>query len=219
MRNMGIDIARSWRGGRLRALLLAGCLVAVAAPGRAGMVALVFDGLIDGEGAGSYFNGGYGTNGSGPGPLLGIEVLGGTVSVAPGAVATELTGTLILLNFLRGFDTGLSIAYRNTAGSSEIRVFGAADGHGPVLASLLLAPTAPDGTAQMAGLEFSGTAYSVAFVSRSTGPLYVSSPVFLPADTGTASPEPATVALALPALLLFMTFAHCGEGAAGGQMA
>src|SRR5690348_17284880 len=94
---------------------------------------LTFEGLKDNEPINNYYNGGFGNNGSGPGPNYGItfgpdalaiisELSGGTAHASgnPSGVTTAyfLSGPGVIMNVAAGFTTGFSVYYAaaNTPG-------------------------------------------------------------------------------------------------------
>jgi hypothetical protein len=151
---------------------------------KAGTIVLTFEGLKDGEPIGSFYNGGLGGFGSGPGPadgiIFGADALaliaqgaggGGNFSNNPSGVtiAFFLGGAGDVMNVPGGFDTGFSFFYANTSFAGTVTVYDGLNGTGSVLASLDLpalggcssSPNFCDWAP--IGVTFSGTAESVNF--------------------------------------------------------
>lgn len=154
---------------------------------------LTFEGLKNNEPIYNFYNGGYGGNGSGPGPNYGItfesqslaiisdlssivtpagpEMGTGDFSNAPSGVTTAyfLGGTGVVMNVAAGFTTGFSVYYAaaNTAGS--ITVYDGLDATGNVLATIPLPVNGSNcGPATYScwnpvGVAFNGVAKSVDF--------------------------------------------------------
>jgi hypothetical protein len=141
---------------------------------------LTFEGLGDNEAIGSYYAGGLGGNGSGPGPNYGItfgsdslalvsDLAGGTgnFSNAPSGntVAFFQTGLGDVMDVAGGFNTGFSFYYADQLGfTGSVDVFSGLDGSGSELASLSLSSTPNPYTDFIpVGVAFLGTAESVVF--------------------------------------------------------
>ncbi len=166
-----------------------------------------------------YYNGGFGGNGSGPGPNYGVTFAsnalacsgqpGGTCNTAmipggPGAqVAFFLSGTADTMDVLGGFTTGFSFYYSAANSGGTVNVWSGLDGTGTLLATLTL-PVTGNGAGVPGcegtnfcpyspfGVTFSGTAYSVDFagVANQIG--------FADITIGSATPgvpEPASLAV------------------------
>ncbi len=153
----------------------------------AGTMVLDFEGVGNLESVGSFYNGGTGGSGSGPGPNFGVtfssNALGLIDSDAGGSgnfggepsestIVFFLTGSSITLNVADGFNKGLSFFYSSIHYPGSVDVFEGLDGTGTNLASLLLPVTpsngAPDPTGYFSpflpiGVEHSGVARSVVF--------------------------------------------------------
>jgi hypothetical protein len=174
------------RAARLLLLVIASGEHASADP-----VVLTFEeGLLNIEAVGSFYDGGLGALGSGPGPDLGIVFENVAVLVdtdAPtgeGDFANEPTPDSVgavffmqeytLMNVLDGFTTGFSFYY-STYAPATLDVYDGPDATGNLLGSIDLLPQCcpvhgckasgdPRGTFRcwdQAGIAFDGTAYSV----------------------------------------------------------
>jgi len=157
---------------------------------QAGTIVLTFEGLQNSEQVLNYYNGGFGGNGSGPGPNFGItfgtdslatvsQAAGGSGNFDGATMPTALfflSGPGDIMNVSAGFTTGFSFFYSSPFYTGSATVYSGLNGTGTVLATLTL-PTTPDGTIYgppcsgnydycpwlPAGVSFSGTAYSVDF--------------------------------------------------------
>ena len=159
---------------------------------QASTIALTFEGLRNGEEVLNYYNGGFGSDGSGPGPNYGItfnsdaqaftqdEVGGsGNESGLPSPVTSLifLNGSAATMNVPAGFTTGFSFYYSAIADPGTINVWSGLNDTGTLLATLTL-PVTPSEVGSnpqctMAdepfcpffpfGVSFSGTAMSVDF--------------------------------------------------------
>ena len=161
-------------GFALVALLLMG------GPTKANVITLTFEGLGDNEPIDNYYNGGFGGNGSGPGPNYGItfgsDSLALIASYAGGSgnftnppsgvtVAYFLNGPGDVMDVAAGFTTGFSFYYADQVGfTGSVSVYSGLDGGGSLLASLSL-PSTPDpyNVFVPIGVTFAGTAESVIF--------------------------------------------------------
>ena len=145
---------------------------------------LTFEGLKDNEPINSYYNGGFGNNGSGPGPNYGItfgpdalaiisELSGGTAHASgnPSGVTTAyfLSGPGVIMDVAAGFTTGFSFYYAaaNTPGS--VTVYDGLNGTGKILATVALpvngSSCGPETYScwSQTGVTFAGVAKSVNF--------------------------------------------------------
>jgi len=183
-------------GNVLTLLLVAGIamsLAAVCAAQCAQVPILTFEGLRDNEPILNFYNGGFGANGSGPGPNYGIMFEGQSLAIisdlstivtpagpatgtghfsnAPSGVTTAyfLSGSGVVMNVPAGFTTGFSVYYAaaNTAGS--ISVYDGLDATGNVLATLQLPINGSNCGPEIyscwnpVGVSFNGVAKSVNF--------------------------------------------------------
>lgn len=143
---------------------------------------LTFEGLQHREFVESYYDGGTGSLGSGPGPDFGIvfsdNALVGS-ETAPEANWTNtpsfpnillfLSGSGAILNSPAGFSTGFSFWYASSVFAGSVNVYDGLNGTGLLLATLDLAALGacapPDPYCNWApiGVDFTGTARSVDF--------------------------------------------------------
>jgi PEP-CTERM motif len=169
--------------GLVTVMLLVGAICA-----QAGTVTLTFEGLQNNEQVLSYYNGGLGGNGSGPGPNYGITfgpdsltiISGlnggsGNFSGAPTMPTTLyfLSGPGDVMDVPAGFTTGFSFYYSAVVYPGSVSVFDGLDGTGSLLASIILPVTPSGGSPECTygaycpwfpiGVTFSGTAQSVVF--------------------------------------------------------
>jgi PEP-CTERM motif len=152
----------------------------------AAVIVLDFEGLQDLEAVQEFYNGGTGSNGSGPGANFGASFspdalaiidadAGGTGNFggepSPSTILFFLSNTAVL-NFAAGFDTGFSFFYSAINNPGGIDVYDGVDKTGSLLAHLDLPTTpfngAPDPTGQFSpffpvGVAFAGTAKSIDF--------------------------------------------------------
>jgi hypothetical protein len=145
---------------------------------------LTFAGLQNLEPIDSYYDGGLGGMGSGPGPNYGITFTSDSLAViqdgaggtgnfesAPGGttVAFFLTGAGDTMDKASGFNTGFSFYY-SAVFAGSVNVYSGLDGTGSLLATLSLATTGNNGPAGNfynmwvpVGVTFAGTAESAVF--------------------------------------------------------
>jgi len=136
------------------------------------------------EGPLNYYDGGFGSNGSGPGPNYGITFSSNSSTCQPypaGGCNTQglpsgnalfyYTGPSSTMDVTGGFTTGFSFYYTSpfTTGTS-VSVYSGLDGTGTLLATLSLPQTPSDASCvqpycpyEPIGVAFAGTAYSVDF--------------------------------------------------------
>lgn len=172
-----------------RAGFLLACFTAVGVTAYAGAVTMTFEGLQDQEAINNYYNGGFGGNGSGPGPNYGVQFSGDSLALIEAAKGGTgnffnppsgdtgmffLSGSGDVMNVAAGFTTGFSFYYSSPFYAGTVDVYSGLNGTGTLLASLNLATT-PDGAGIQgcdgyhycpfvaAGATFAGTAESVNF--------------------------------------------------------
>ena len=211
----------------LFSVLAIAAVTATVAPGASAAIVLNFAGLNGQaqEGPASYYNGGSGSLGSGPGPNYGIVfgsdaivcngAPGGSCNTAmiPGGTGANalifLSGGGDMMDVAGGFTTGFSFYYSTPFYPGFVNVYSGLDGSGTLLATLSLPNTATGyntsgcyGEAycpySAAGVTFSGTAESVNFSGTANQIAFAD--VTLGSSTaggggGTSVPEPATWAL------------------------
>ena len=115
----------------------------------AGPVVLNMSGLGDEEAILNYFNGGYGGNGSGPGPADGIVFSSNSLAIisesqggsgnfdnnpSGGPIAFFLSGSADTMDVAAGFNTGFSFYY-STIETGSVTVWSGLDGTGTLLAT------------------------------------------------------------------------------------
>ena len=158
-------------------------LMLMAGPAKAAPVVLTFEGLGDLEPVNNYYDGGYGGNGSGPGPNYGItfgsdslalidQTSGGSGNTgndpSPHTVLVFLSGPGDVMDVAAGFNTGFSFYYAVPFYTGSVTVWSGMDGTGTLLGSINL-PLTPDGSPynysvwEPAGVAFAGTAMSAIF--------------------------------------------------------
>ena len=193
--------------------------VLAAASAKAGTVVLTFEGLQNNEPVGSYYNGGLGGFGSGPGPNYGITfgpdslalISGccggsGSFSGAPSmpTIVYFLSGPGDVMDVPAGFTTGFSFYYSAIVYPGSVSVYSGLDGTGSLLATLDL-PVTPSGGAPQCtygaycpwfpvGVSFSGTAESAIF-SGSANYIGFDNITLGASTAGGATPKPATLTL------------------------
>jgi len=198
-------------------LLLVSLLVLSVVSATAGTTVLTFEGLQDEEAILNYYNGGFGGNGSGPGPNYGITFGANSLAIISGAnggsgnfsgapsmptIAFFLSGPGDVMDVPAGFDTGFSFYYSAVVYPGEVDVWSGLDGTGTELASIYL-PVTPSGGAGCTygsycpwfpiGVSFAGTAESAVFTGTAD---YIGfDNITLGASTPVGAPEPTTLAL------------------------
>ncbi|MGD0047994.1 MAG: PEP-CTERM sorting domain-containing protein [Bryobacteraceae bacterium] len=204
----------------------------LAATASADVIVLSFDGLQDDEAVLDYYNGGYGSKGSGPGPGDGITFTsngtayisinnGGTGQFAGTPVGdtafTFLTGDTATMNVPAGFTTGFSFYYSEVFNSETIYIWSGLNATGTLLATVPLPITPSEQGSNPAcsnaddtfcpffalGVTFVGTAESVDF-SGAEGQVAFDD-ITLGSDTP-GVPEPAafiSLGFGLASLLVF----------------
>ena len=170
----------------------------------------------------NYYNGGLGSDGSGPGPNYGItfpsnvisansNATGGCCNIneIPGGTGANaiyfLTGTADTMNVAGGSTTGFSFDYTAVNEGGSVTVWNGLDGTGTLLATLTLPTTPNDGNSgcgtdnfcpfEPFGVSFSGTAMSVNFGGTENQVAFADVTLGSSNPGGTATPEPASLAL------------------------
>jgi hypothetical protein len=160
--------------------LTMGTAMGLATAAHATSETMTFEGLQDQELVQNYYDGGFGSKGSGPGPNFGVTFThdslalistaaggSGNFTNAPSGhtVAFFLSGPGDTMNVAGGFTTGFSFFYADQAGfTGSVTVFSGLDGMGTELASLSLPSTPnPYNVWVPIGVSFSGTAESAVF--------------------------------------------------------
>jgi len=193
----------------LIAVFIVGLSVSMA---HAGVVTLDFQGLGNLEPVENYYNGGFGGNGSGPGPNYGIvfgsdslaiinAANGGTGNTGnePGGGTTclfFLSGPGDVMDVAAGFTTGFSFYYSAPYYTGSVTVWSGLDGTGTLLASLSLSTT-PAGSPTYSvwepiGVSFAGTAESAIFSGTAN---YIAFDYVTLGASSPSVPEPATLLL------------------------
>jgi hypothetical protein len=213
---------------RLTPIIIAAASLAVLTTtvARANTIDVNFDTLQNDELVNNYYNGGYGSLGSGPGPNYGITFANafvlneysnneGLLVSGPNSI-TFLSGSGSIMDVAAGFTTGFSFNYSSPFDVGTVTVWSGLDATGTLLASLTL-PSTPNGSGTTGcnghnycpdlpfGVTFAGTAESVDF--SGTANYIVYDDITLGSSTPGAPPsvpEPTTLAL------LGMTFAGLG---------
>jgi hypothetical protein len=148
-------------------------------------ITMTFEGLQNLEEVLNYYNGGLGSQGSGPGPNYGVvfgsdalalidSASGGTGNTANDpsgdTVAIFLSGGAVVMNVAAGFTTGFSFYYSAPGYTGSVTVYDGLNGSGNVLATLPLPLTGGYCNSSKTyscwnpiGVTFSGTAKSVSF--------------------------------------------------------
>jgi hypothetical protein len=200
---------------------------AIAVSAHANPITLNFDGLSDGEYVGSYYAGGSGSLGSGPGPNYGITFssdafvgsqsgsLSGVVALAPSppnVLGFDGTGTATMDT--GGFTTGLSFYYSSLTVPAIINIWSGLDDTGVLLASLSLPFTNANGDPvcngapfcpfSVIGISFNGTAMSVDLASGAAG--------FIAFDNLTIGSLTPTAATPLPSTWMMLLSGLVGLG-------
>jgi hypothetical protein len=138
---------------------------------------LTFDGLQQDEEILNYYNGGFGSDGSGPGPNYGVTFSGTALALNSGNYADNPSPPGILywltanpyMDVAAGFTTGFSFYYSAPYYTGGISVYSGLDGAGTLLASFSLPLTTPGPSGENyndwvpIGVSFSGIAESVQF--------------------------------------------------------
>jgi hypothetical protein len=175
-------------------------------------IVLTFEGLGDQEAIDSYYDGGLGGNGSGPGPNYGITFTSDSLAIIDNAdggsgnfsnapsgdtIAFFLNGAGDTMNVAGGFTTGFSFFYADQVGfTGNVSVYDGANGTGNLLATLDLPSTPnPYNVFVPIGVTFAGTAQSVVFGGSANFIGFDN--ITLGSATAGGVPEPATWAMML----------------------
>jgi hypothetical protein len=162
---------------------------------------LDFNALQLGEEVQGYYNGGFGSMGTGPGPNFGITFTNDFVTVADGVFgpplrAEELTSGSGIMDVAVGFSGPFSFYYKNSGAGGAANLYSGLDGGGSLVGTLLL-PTMSSfaATGLITGVPFrsvvfTGSANTLVFDNITFGALVI--------------PEPASISL------LFIVLAALG---------
>ena len=164
---------------------IASCLLSTKA--EAATIVLDFEGLQDLEPVEDFYDGGFGGDGSGPGPDLDITFSPNALAIvdqdaggsgnfgnepSPDTILFFLTGRAATLNVSSGFDTGFSFFYSAITQPGFVDVYSGLNATGTQLATINLPLTPfngdPDPTGQFSplvpiGVNFDGIARSIDF--------------------------------------------------------
>jgi hypothetical protein len=176
-------------------LLLAGVVTASADQ----IAVLDFNNLQIGEEVLGYYNGGFGSLGTGPGPSLGITFTNDFVTAAQGVFGPpfqgeELTSASGIMDVLSGFSGGFSFYYQNISdATASLSLYAGLDGTGSLVGELTL----PVGGFGATGLDQVVPFESAVFNGNG---LVFDNITFAPSG-GLATPEPSSMSLLFIALL------------------
>jgi hypothetical protein len=206
-----------------------------AASAHATTIVMNFDSLQNFEQVNNYYNGGFGSLGSGPGPNYGVTFSNALVLnefmnnegllVSPPNSITFLSGTGSIMNDPASFTTGFSFNYSAVNNPGVVTVWSGLNGTGTLLASLNL-PLTPDGSSTAGcgghdfcpdlpfGVTFSGVAESVNFSGTANQIVYDDITLGSPTPLGSPGAAPPLVT-PLPAALPLFSAGIAGLGAAG----
>src|SRR5579871_2985598 len=167
-----------------------------ALPARAIPFVLDFGGLKNTEQVLSFYDGGTGSLGSGPGPNYGITFTPsfGAVSAVPPygpSLVGQLNGPSATMDVSGGFNL-LSFYYEAADNSGSVALWSGLDGTGVMLADISLPASA---TWNAAGTAFAGTALSAVFIGTSGTKFDQIT------DAGLVIPEPSSLLLLATGLI------------------
>ena len=159
-----------------------------------------FNALQVGEQVLGYYNGGFGSLGTGPGPMFGITFTSDFATVPQGVIgpplrAEELTGNSGTLDITPAFAGFFSFYYTNSDGSGSVSLYSGLDGGGTLLDTI---PLASEATFTPAG-KFEALPFQSAIFTGTAGDLIVDNITF---GGGLVVPEPSSISLLLVALLV-----------------
>jgi hypothetical protein len=182
-------------------------------------IVLTFEGLQNLEPIDSYYDGGLGGSGTGPGPDYGITFGSDSLAIISGAapggtgnfngqpsgvtIAFFLSGAGDVMDDPSGFTTGFSFYYSAVVYPGTVTVWSGVDGAGAELASISL-PVTPEGGPGCTysycpwiptGVAFSGTAESAIFSGTADSIGFDN--ITLGSSTPGGIPEPSTWAMML----------------------
>jgi hypothetical protein len=201
----------------MRAVLLAaGVFLAASGAARAGVIDINFDTLQNDELVNAYYDGGFGSLGSGPGPNYGVTFANAYVLnefannegllISPPNSITFLSGSGAIMDAAAGFTTGFSFNYSAPFEGGQVTVWSGLDGTGTELAAFTL-PTTPDGSGTAGcgghdfcpdlpfGVTFAGVAESVNFSGTANEVVYDDITLGSSTPGPSSVPEPASMAL------------------------
>ena len=173
-------------------ILLMGVVAAIADP-------LDFNNLQIGEEVLGYYDGGFGSLGTGPGPNLGITFTSDFVTVAQGVFGPpfqgeELTSISGTMDVVPGFSGPFSFYYTNSDLDGTVNLYSGLDGGGTLLGTIPLPASA---TFNAAG-AFEASPFESAVFTGSAGALVFDN---ITLGGGLVTPEPSSISLLVIGLL------------------
>ena len=175
-----------------------------ALPARATSFTLNFGGLQNNEEVLSFYSGGTGSLGSGPGPNFGIAFNASFIAVSvvppygPNLVG-DLNGSSAIMNVSGGFNL-LSFYYEAADNSGSVAIWSGPNGTGTLLADI---PLTASTTWNAAGTQLPATALS-AIISGTPGTKFDQI-----TDVGQVIPEPSSLLLVASGLALICIIPGC----------
>lgn len=169
-----------------RTLAVASMVAALGTYSASAITVLDFEGLQDQEEVLDYYDGGFGSLGSGPGPSYGVVMSQNSLSLidadaggsgnfanepTPDTILFFLSGGAATMNYAAGFDTGFSFFYASLD-TAFVNVWDGLNATGNLLATINLVATPVGGAGDPTGyystwvpvgVAFAGTAKSVDF--------------------------------------------------------